>query len=302
MIECRTQPELDAALAKTENGAKELVVCLGDGYFTVTGSATVEAWDSATVRAGGSATVRAGGSATVRAWDSTTVRAGGSATVEAWGSATVEAGDSATVEAWDSATVRAGGSATVRAWDSATVRAGGSATVGAGGSATVRAWDASQVQAFHHSRITASDHVAVTRRSKDAKVTGGVVIEIPPINTPEAWCDFHGAEVEDGVAVLYKAVGDDYVSSHAFAYVPGTTPEAPDWDGGKEECGGGLHACAHPWEARQFNSFATRYIACPVRLEDIAVHENAAMPNKVKFRTCCEPCWEVDVDGEKVSK
>ena len=254
MIECRTQPELDAALAKTENGAKELVVCLGDGYFTVTGSATVEAWDSATVRAGGSATVRAGGSATVRAWDS------------------------------------------------ATVRAGGSATVGAGGSATVRAWDASQVQAFHHSRITASDHVAVTRRSKDAKVTGGVVIEIPPINTPEAWCDFHGAEVKDGVAVLYKAVGDDYVSSHAFAYVPGTTPEAPDWDGGKEECGGGLHACAHPWEARQFNSFATRYIACPVRLEDIAVHENAAMPNKVKFRACCEPCWEVDVDGEKVSK
>ena len=100
----------------------------------------------------------------------------------------------------------------------------------------------------------------------------------------------------------HKAVDDTYTSSHGFTYKPGSTPEAPDWDGGKEECGGGLHACAHPWESHQFNHRATHYIACPVRLEDIAVHENAAMPNKVKFRACCEPCWEVDVDGEKVSK
>ena len=182
------------------------------------------------------------------------------------------------------------------------MRAWGSATVRAGDSATVRAWGASQIQAFHHAQVTASDHVAVTRRGKNAKVTGGVLIDVPPMTTPEAWCDFYGAEVTDGVAVLYKAVDDTYTSSHGFTYKPGSTPEAPDWDGGKVECGGGLHACAHPWESHQFNHRATHYIACPVKLEDIAVHEDAAMPNKVKFRACCAPCWEVDADGEKVNR
>ena len=47
----------------------------------------------------------------------------GSATVEAYGSATVEACDSATVEAYDSATVEACDSATVKAYGSATVEA-----------------------------------------------------------------------------------------------------------------------------------------------------------------------------------
>ena len=45
----------------------------------------------------------------------------GSATVEAWGSASVEACGSASVEAWDSASVKACGSASVEAWGSAVV-------------------------------------------------------------------------------------------------------------------------------------------------------------------------------------
>jgi hypothetical protein len=53
----------------------------------------------------------------------TTSFACGSATVEAYGSATVKACGSATVEAYDSATVEACGSATVKAYDSATVEA-----------------------------------------------------------------------------------------------------------------------------------------------------------------------------------
>ena len=65
----------------------------------------------------GSATVEAYNSATVNACDSATVKAYGSATVEACDSATVEAYDSATVNAYDSATVKACGSATVKAYD-----------------------------------------------------------------------------------------------------------------------------------------------------------------------------------------
>ena len=71
----------------------------------------------------GSATVEAYGSATVKACGSATVKAYGSATVEACGSATVKAYDSATVEAYGSATVEACGSATVKAYGSATVKA-----------------------------------------------------------------------------------------------------------------------------------------------------------------------------------
>ena len=67
-----------------ENASSGCVLC--------TGTATVEAWGSATVEARDRATVTAWGCATVIAWDR--------ATVEAWGRATVRAWDSATVEAW----------------------------------------------------------------------------------------------------------------------------------------------------------------------------------------------------------
>ena len=77
------------------------------------GSATVEAYDSATVKACDSATVKA--------YDSATVEACGSATVKAYDSATVKAYDSATVEAYDSATVEAYYSATVKAYDNSYV-------------------------------------------------------------------------------------------------------------------------------------------------------------------------------------
>jgi hypothetical protein len=117
------------------------------------GSATVEAYDSATVEACGSATVEAYDSATVEAYGSATVKAYGSATVKAYGSATVEAYGSATVEAYDSATVKAYGSATVKAYDSATVEAYGSATVKAYGSATVKAYGSATVEAYENSYV-----------------------------------------------------------------------------------------------------------------------------------------------------
>ena len=62
------------------------------GFLLCDGSATVEAYGSATVRAYDNATVEACGSATVRAYDN--------ATVEAWGNATVEACGSACCSSW----------------------------------------------------------------------------------------------------------------------------------------------------------------------------------------------------------
>ena len=117
------------------------------------GSATVEAYDSATVKACGSATVEAYDSATVKACDSATVKAYDSATVEACGSATVKAYDSATVKAYDSATVEA--------YDSATVEAYYSATVKAYDSATVKAYDNSYVEDFTGNIRPESDYAIV---------------------------------------------------------------------------------------------------------------------------------------------
>ncbi len=187
--------------------------------------------------------------------------------------------DSATVHAWDSATVHA--------WDSATVHAGGSATVHAGGSATVHA----------------GKFVATQKMSRLANVTGGHIIEIEPATSPGDWAEIHlAAPHEDGVLVLYKAVSDDYRSGYDFEYKPGSMPVAPDWDGGDAECGGGLHFCASPMEAMAYHSEATRFMACPVALDDLAVVPNPAYPNKIKARGCCAPIWEVDINGKRVGE
>ena len=102
--------------------------------------------------------------------------------------------------------------------------------------------------------------------------------------------------------MLYKALNANCSSGYGFDYTPGTVPAAPDWDGGKAECGGGLHFCSSPLHALAFFSDATRFMACPVRLKDIVVHKDAQYPTKVKAKGCCGPVYEVDRYGEPVAK
>jgi hypothetical protein len=243
-VECRTQVELDAALAKPDT----IPICRGDGYFAVSSD-----------------------SATVRASDSATVEAYGSATVRAYGSATVRAYDSATVEASDSATVRASGSATVRASGSATVEA--------------------------------SRFVAVTRHGETAKVNGGVLIQIPPTDTPEAWADFYGLKVSRGTVVLFKAVDDEFRSGHGTTYTPGSKPSAPDWQD-HDGCGNGLHFCPRPFMAHLYHTNATRFVACRVKLADLVVigsYPGALPSDKVKAPSCTV-LHECDEDGVKLEQ
>ena len=206
-------------------------------------------------------------------YDSSTVHAYGSSTVHAYGSSTVHAYDSSTVHAYDSSTVRAYGSSTVRAYGSSTVRA--------------------------------SKFNAVTIHGAQVKASGGVQIKIPEPATAKEWCDFHGVEIKKGVAVLFKAVDEDYSTARArlrkIFYKPGDSPQAPDWDGGKEECGGGLHFAYTPMRARAFNPEAKHLIACPVKVAQIAVHKNPSSPSKIKAPGLCAPCWEVDIDGNKIA-
>ncbi|ENN89120.1 hypothetical protein RHSP_82707 [Rhizobium freirei PRF 81] len=140
------------------------------------------------------------------------------------------------------------------------------------------------------------------RHGPAKEISGGNILEANKPSTADEWCDHYGVDVIDGVATLFKAVDDDYSTSRArqkdISYAPGQIPVAPDWDGGLEECGGGLHASPHPRMALEFNIGAKKFVGCPVKLEDISVHPNGSMPQKVKFRGCCSPCFEVDRNGK----
>jgi hypothetical protein len=286
-VECAAQAELDKALANKK--PDEIVVCTGGTW-----SRPLVVSGSASVRASGSASVRASGSASVEASGSASVRASGSASVEASGSASVEASGSASVRASGSASVRASGSASVEASGSASVEASGSASVEASGSASVRAYDSASVQA--------SKYVAIHKHPASGygtpKITGGVVIEIPKLDTPQAWLDYHGIPVVRGVAVLYKAVDDGYGANHnGFKYEPGTIPEAPDWDP-HNGCGNGLHFCARPLIAKdKYHPNATRFVGCPVKVTDLVVIDES----KVKAPRVCKPCFEVDKHGDPIN-
>ena len=185
------------------------------------------------------------------------------------------------IEVHDSATVTAYGSAVVYAYDRATVNASGSTKVNAHGSATVNA----------------SRFVTILRRSPRSRVSGG---QVPDLSTPLGWCEYTGAATgSPGTYILYKGVDAGFRSAHGTVYLPGTEQVARDWDGGAEECGGGLHFCAHPAATLQFVE-AVKFVACEVALADMAAHEFPQYPNKIKARAC-RVLYECNVHGERIT-
>jgi hypothetical protein len=333
-VEVYTQKELESAL---ESGDYPL---LRDGKFEVTGSSQVRAYGSSQVKAYGSSQVTACDSSQVTAYDSSQVtacdssqvtayvysqviaygssqvRACGYSQVRAYGSSQVTAYESSQVTAYESSQVTAYGysqvtaygssqvtacgSSQVIAYGSSQVRACGSSQVIAYGSSQVRAYGSSQVIAYDSSQVRASKYVAVTILGKP-NVVGGVKIRPRAPSNIAEWIADYGIRVrKGGVVILYKAVGDDCRSEYGTSYAPGETPSAADWDGGKAECGGGLHFCPSPALALTFNRAATRFIACPVKVSEIAFHQDAAYPTKVKAPRVCAPVWECDIDGQKL--
>jgi hypothetical protein len=201
--------------------------------------------------------------------------------------AALAVGDIAVVRFPDWITIR--GSAHVEAW--------GSAHVVASGSAHVVARESAHIVARESAHVVASKLVTVHRHGSTPVVTGGVIIQVDPPKSPAEWLDFYGIQVIDGIAVLFKGLDDKFVSPHGMSYAPGTTPSAPDWDGGREECGGGLHFSPTPFMATEFAPEATHFVACPVLVSEIVVHEYAMYPSKVKAPRCIAPVWEVDIYG-----
>ncbi|HZO60737.1 MAG TPA: hypothetical protein VFB51_13690 [Solirubrobacterales bacterium] len=309
--------------ASVEAGGSTSIVASGRAHVATRDSATVEAGDSTHVIAGGHVYVRAYGRARVVASADATVDAGEDAYVVALGRARVRAGDRCRVRAvlttramlrgecrawvWGQAVVHAQDRVAVTAWGNATVHAAGAARVEAletaivtaTGSASVRACGAVMVRARGAAQIDAAAGVAVMRHGGRA-VSGGGAVEVAHPATAAEWCAWYGVPVEDGVAVLFKAVDDNFDSYYGMSYRPGSVPVADDWDGGVQECGGGLHFSPRPTFAVPGPADEMRFVACPVRVADIAFHPGGMYPDKVKAKGACAPVWEVHEDGTAV--
>ena len=221
--------------------------------------------------------------------------------IEAWESSRVEARESSSVVARESSRVVARESSSVVARESSSVVAWGSSSVVARESSSVVAQGFVSLVAFGGTlKLSAKCHAFI--RSTKAKVTGGIKTNAI-IKTPREWCDFYGVEVKNGFALLYKSVFPDFFNAQnrTVQYLPGSMPEANDWDGGKQECGCGLHFSPCVSMALEFhNEPNAKYVGCWVALKDMAVHPDGSMPQKCKARRVAKPIFEVDRDGKPV--
>ena len=196
------------------------------------------------------------------------------------------------------------GSSHVEAWESSHVEAWESSHVVAWESSHVVAWGSSHVVARGSSHVVASKLNSVTIFGKKVQATGGVQIHIPENFTAREWCTYYGAQIKRGIVILFKGLDDDYSThkarSRGLIYKPSTKPTAPDWDGGKAECGGGIHLSPTPRHTFEFNNAAKKFMAFPVKLSQIKPYKNAQYPQKVKVKTVCAPIYEVDIDGKEI--
>jgi hypothetical protein len=280
----------DSAVVVASNQA--LVRARGRTRVTATSHTVVQASDAAAVTARGRARVTAAGRCRVWAVSNTALDVSGDARAWVQGTSFTTAFERAVVFAWDSAHVHARGEARVEARESAYVVAEGRTTVKAFGSVIVRARGSA--------RVEAQAGVAVIRHGPGVAVARGAVAEAVRFENAAEWCDYYGVDVDGGVATLYKAVDEEFNSPFGMSYRPGTSPHAGDWDGGERECGGGLHFSPQPMFAVTSPGDRLRFVACPVRLEDIVVHPDGHYPGKVKARGVCAPVYEVDENGAPV--
>ena len=178
------------------------------------------------------------------------------------------------------------------------MNSGGRADVNSGGRADGKA--ASTLNLFSGSTARAGKYTAVFLHSQNVSMDGqGNVIDLTDVdlNDPASWCEFHGVEVVDGIAVVYKAVDQGFRSHHGADYTPGSTPEAADWNTDRH-CGNGLHFGATPSQA--LATAATdipqpRFLRCGVRLDEMV-----CLGDKIKARRVVTACAEVDQTGDLI--
>jgi uncharacterized protein (DUF2345 family) len=244
------------------------------------GSVSITAYDSSSISAQGLVSVTAYDSSSIMAYDSVSVTAYDSVSVTAYDSVSVRAHDSSSISAYNSVSVTAHDSVSVRAYDSGWITAHGSSSVAAHDSVSVRAHNSVSVTAHGSSSITAHDSVSITAGgfvavrllSKLAKVKGGHVIDMADLDLSkiDAWASYHGVEIIDGEAIVYKAVDSNLRSGQGVYYPIGERVDATDWKPG-DFCGNGLHFSPWPHQAHLYFGKATRFLKVAVKLDELTV-------------------------------
>lgn len=134
-----------------------------------------------------------------------------------------------------------------------------------------------------------------------ARIEGGNQFIIK-LEASRDWCEYYGARIEGDNAVVYKAVGDDYMSAHGVRYAPGSMPEDKAWNGKRGECerGCGLNFSPTPRATHRFVPEPKHYLECRIALADMVVHFNGQYPEKCTAPRVVAPLIECDVDGNRV--
>ena len=282
--------------ARATLGGNARATLWGNSSATLWGNSRAELWDDT------SAELRDDASATLWGNSSATLKGNARATLKGNARATLR--DDASAELWGNSSATLWGTSRAELWDdtSAELRDDASATLGGNARATL--WGNSSATLWGNSRAELSRFTVARLHSSSAKATGtGHIIDVSDavLSAPDAWAEYHGVEVINGIATVYKALHDHYGTDRPGwrgAYAPGKAPEAPDWRD-DASCGGGLHFSPTPRQASEYLLGATRWVKVGVDLATLRPILNYGTP-KCKAPKVVVPCVEVDINGELV--
>jgi hypothetical protein len=304
VIEVRNQAELAKALKKTNNGADELIVCVGGGHFRLPAGSRVRGRENCSIVGWGNCSIEGWGNCSIEGWENCSIVGRENCSIEGRENCSIEGWGNCSIEGWENCSIVGRENCSIVGWGNCSIEGWENCSIVGWENCSIRAWS-------DRGSIKAAKNVVVMKHNPAATISGGRVLEMHRPETAEGWCEFYGVEIRKGgrfsrklagqdVAILFKVLPKDLVAYGGFQYVIGETPAAPDWDGGKRECGGGLHFSPTPRHAEKFGGEG-RYIACPVLVSELCVHPDGMYPQKVKAPGCCAPIWEVDVDGNAIA-
>ena len=162
-------------------------------------------------------------------------------------------------------------------------------------------WDNSHAVLWGNSHVQCrSPYACGILKSMTAECIGRHIGDKPL--SPKEYLTNCGVEIKNQYVILYKSVRDNFASYHdnAIKYWLEKEVIAPDWKpNDKIECGKGLHLSPTIQQARNFNDGGI-YLACRVKLSDIApLPAYAEYPDKIRVRACT-PLYQVDKEGNKL--
>ena len=181
---------------------------------------------------------------------------------------------------------------------------GGNSRATLEGNSRAELWGNSSAELWDDASAKLSRFTVARLHSPSAKATGtGHIIDVTDavLSAPDAWAEYHGVEVINGIATVYKALHDHYGTDRPEwrgAYAPGKAPEAPDWRD-DASCGGGLHFSPTPRQASYYLRGATRWVKAGVELATLRPILDGGAP-KCKVPKVVVPCVEVDINGDPV--